>query len=210
MVNFEVTAFDEESTEVSIVCTPPSGSQFGVTTVTCVATDDSGNEATCQFKVTVIRNSWEVAFSSPADLQRARGRLRLGGRGEFSDSCRLGCLLHRAGCLHPGLGLLLRQRGNRSVLCREIPVGRPGGLFSVTVAAADAENVVWPRAMEIPSVENLGVLTGFKEQVLGANDESRWYKFKVQPGPGGGDPHQLPANYDLVLLTRTSPLRTRS
>jgi hypothetical protein len=34
---------------------PPSGSLFlpGATTVTCTATDFSGNQATCQFNVTV-------------------------------------------------------------------------------------------------------------------------------------------------------------
>jgi HYR domain/Right handed beta helix region len=40
----------------SVSCTPPSGSCFprGTTTVTCTATDSSGNMATCSFKVTVF------------------------------------------------------------------------------------------------------------------------------------------------------------
>jgi hypothetical protein len=40
---------------VTTVCTPPSGSTFpfGTTTVTCTATDASGNKATCSFTVTV-------------------------------------------------------------------------------------------------------------------------------------------------------------
>lgn len=40
---------------VTVVCNPPSGSAFaaGTTTVTCTATDSSGNTATCSFKVTV-------------------------------------------------------------------------------------------------------------------------------------------------------------
>jgi hypothetical protein len=39
-----------------VACTPPSGSCFprGTTTVTCTATDASGNIATCSFKVTVF------------------------------------------------------------------------------------------------------------------------------------------------------------
>lgn len=39
-----------------VSCTPPSGSCFarGMTTVTCTATDASGNIATCSFKVTVF------------------------------------------------------------------------------------------------------------------------------------------------------------
>src|SRR6185503_15267317 len=39
---------------VTAVCSPPAGSCFptGVTTVTCTATDTSGNTATCSFTVT--------------------------------------------------------------------------------------------------------------------------------------------------------------
>jgi hypothetical protein len=39
----------------SVVCNPPSGSTFpvGTTTVTCTATDTSGNTATCSFTVNV-------------------------------------------------------------------------------------------------------------------------------------------------------------
>jgi len=41
---------------VSFVCYPPSGSSFsrGTTTVTCTATDASGNQSVCTFKVTVF------------------------------------------------------------------------------------------------------------------------------------------------------------
>ncbi|MEK6289352.1 MAG: FG-GAP-like repeat-containing protein, partial [Acidobacteriota bacterium] len=41
---------------VTPVCSPPSGSCFavGTTTVTCTATDESGNTATCSFTVTVF------------------------------------------------------------------------------------------------------------------------------------------------------------
>lgn len=41
---------------VSVVCDPPSGSTFpvGTTTVTCTATDASGNMASCTFDVRVI------------------------------------------------------------------------------------------------------------------------------------------------------------
>ena len=41
---------------VTTACTPPSGSMFpiGTTTVTCTATDTSGNTATCSFTVSVF------------------------------------------------------------------------------------------------------------------------------------------------------------
>jgi hypothetical protein len=55
VVTFEVTAIDPEDPTPSLVCVPPSGSLFppGTTVVTCTATDFSGNQASCQFTVTV-------------------------------------------------------------------------------------------------------------------------------------------------------------
>jgi len=49
------TATDNCDLSPSVVCSPPSGSLFpvGVTTVTCTATDDCGNESECEFDVTV-------------------------------------------------------------------------------------------------------------------------------------------------------------
>jgi hypothetical protein len=54
-VKFTTTASDN-CPGVTIVCNPPSGSCFptGVTTVTCTATDASGNTATCSFTVSVF------------------------------------------------------------------------------------------------------------------------------------------------------------
>ena len=52
---FEVTAGDDCDTAPVVVCEPASGSSFpiGVTTVTCTATDASGNSSSCSFTVTV-------------------------------------------------------------------------------------------------------------------------------------------------------------
>ena len=54
-VGFDVTARDNCDPDVTIVCTPPSGSFFpvGTTTVECTATDDCGNEAADSFDITV-------------------------------------------------------------------------------------------------------------------------------------------------------------
>lgn len=54
-MTFSVTATDVFDPAPVIVCTPPSGSFFpiGTTTVTCTATDASGNQSTCAFPVTV-------------------------------------------------------------------------------------------------------------------------------------------------------------
>jgi len=55
VVTFTVTATDDLDPSPSVVCTPPSGSVFpmGVTTVSCFATDASGNSSFCVFDVTV-------------------------------------------------------------------------------------------------------------------------------------------------------------
>jgi hypothetical protein len=55
VVTFAIAADDEEDPTPTVVCVPPSGSFFprGTTTVTCTATDFSGNQSTCQFTVSV-------------------------------------------------------------------------------------------------------------------------------------------------------------
>jgi hypothetical protein len=55
VVHFVVTATDETDPAPLVVCVPPSGSLFprGTTLVTFTATDAAGNQATCEFPVTV-------------------------------------------------------------------------------------------------------------------------------------------------------------
>jgi subtilisin-like proprotein convertase family protein len=64
VVNFTTTASDN-CPGVVVLCNPPSGSCFpvGVTTVTCTATDASGNTATCSFTVT----AFDVALQDDSD-----------------------------------------------------------------------------------------------------------------------------------------------
>jgi hypothetical protein len=51
------SAMDNCDGTVPVVCAPPSGSVFpeGVTTVTCVANDSSGNTNSCTFTVSVVK-----------------------------------------------------------------------------------------------------------------------------------------------------------
>jgi hypothetical protein len=53
-VTFSVAASDRDPDAV-VVCKPPSGSVFprGTTLVTCTATDATGNQASCEFPVSV-------------------------------------------------------------------------------------------------------------------------------------------------------------
>ena len=53
VVNFPTPVATDNCPDPTVVCTPPSGTCFplGTTTVTCTATDGSGNTASCTFKV---------------------------------------------------------------------------------------------------------------------------------------------------------------
>lgn len=55
VVHYDVVATDKAGSDVEVVCNPPPGSILppGVTMVTCVARDASGNTATCTFHVEV-------------------------------------------------------------------------------------------------------------------------------------------------------------
>jgi hypothetical protein len=68
-VTYNVTATDDCDTNVTVVCTPPSGSPFppGTNTVTCTARDDCGNTSDCSFNVIVVVNT--VSITCPPDMK---------------------------------------------------------------------------------------------------------------------------------------------
>ena len=69
-VIFAVSATDNAAGDPAIVCTPPSGSAFGigVTTVSCTATDASGLSASATFNVTVIDDTPPFFTSVPGTI----------------------------------------------------------------------------------------------------------------------------------------------
>ncbi len=80
IVEYTAPLATDDSGVVTTACTPASGAMFasGVTTVTCVATDPSGNTASCAFLVTVetpqgaardLISDVTSAFGTPADAQ---------------------------------------------------------------------------------------------------------------------------------------------
>ncbi|HKG13177.1 MAG TPA: PxKF domain-containing protein [Pyrinomonadaceae bacterium] len=66
-VNFNVTATDNGGA-ATVSCNPASGSSFnvGTTSVTCIATDQSGNTSECNFDVTVKEAT--CSFEQPLDI----------------------------------------------------------------------------------------------------------------------------------------------
>ena len=69
-VDFVVTATDNTDANPTVTCSPASGSVFphGTTTVTCTATDESGNQATASFTVTVQDTTPPVFDDVPDDI----------------------------------------------------------------------------------------------------------------------------------------------
>ncbi|MCB0968266.1 MAG: ExeM/NucH family extracellular endonuclease [Ilumatobacter sp.] len=59
VVTYDLPVVSDNSGDVDVVCEPPSGSTFpvGTTTVTCTATDGSGNTATTTFDIVVQSNA---------------------------------------------------------------------------------------------------------------------------------------------------------
>ena len=64
-VNFPAPVASDNCPGVTVLCNPPSGSCFptGTTTVTCTATDASGNTATCSFTI----STFDVALQDDSD-----------------------------------------------------------------------------------------------------------------------------------------------
>ncbi|HUT32039.1 MAG TPA: right-handed parallel beta-helix repeat-containing protein [Planctomycetota bacterium] len=74
VVDYSVAATDVCDASPTVVCTPPSGSVFplGVTTVTCTATDGSGNQTAKSFTVTVRDTTPpELVAPSPIVVEQA-------------------------------------------------------------------------------------------------------------------------------------------
>jgi subtilisin-like proprotein convertase family protein len=112
VVNFTTTATDN-CPGVTVVCNPPSGSCFpvGTTTVTCTATDASGNTATCSFTVEVF-SACLVDESNPGNVvlfNTLTGEYRFCCNGQLLATG-TGVLTIR-GCI----GTITDQKGTRKV-----------------------------------------------------------------------------------------------
>lgn len=70
VVSYAATASDANPTNPTVICTPSSGSTFaiGVTTVSCEATDATGNTGTGSFSVTVQDTTGPLVSDTPAGM----------------------------------------------------------------------------------------------------------------------------------------------
>lgn len=70
IARYTVTANDNHDPDVTLVCSPRSGSELpvGVTIVTCTARDGCGNQRTCTFSITVIADTTAPTLACPTNL----------------------------------------------------------------------------------------------------------------------------------------------
>ncbi len=86
VVSYPDPVATDNCSSVSLVCVPPSGATFpiGPTTVTCTATDASGNQAVCSFTVTVTGGTPATCAPIEACLDRSRVHFDRDGNSEFA------------------------------------------------------------------------------------------------------------------------------
>jgi hypothetical protein len=112
LANFTVTASDN-CPGVTVVCIPPSGSTFpvGTTSVTCTATDASGNKASCSFTVSAF------SFCLQDDSDPGNVVLVNAQTGDFSFCCGGVPIASGRGDLtiHGCIGNIDSGKGNRQV-----------------------------------------------------------------------------------------------
>ncbi|MFT5105454.1 MAG: hypothetical protein ACI8XO_002910 [Verrucomicrobiales bacterium] len=81
-IEWTLTAIDNKDPDPSLICTPPSGTQFpiGDNEVVCVATDNVGNETTTSFFVSVLEIA-DTPGERFLDIVSLRGEEALGAGG---------------------------------------------------------------------------------------------------------------------------------
>jgi uncharacterized delta-60 repeat protein len=144
-VNFPAPVATDNCPGVTAVCTPPSGSCFplGNTTVTCTATDASGNTATCTFTVT----AFDVCLqdnSSPSTVllwNSVSGAYRFCCKGVvYTGVGKLG----RQGCIftldHTTLDRRVRGTADKSAHAGNASIQSPAGTTRCTITDSDIRN----------------------------------------------------------------------
>src|SRR5690606_13567791 len=146
-----------------LVCEPPSGSRFslGITTVNCIAIDESGNRATCQFEVRVERPVGASGCEEFVQVDADPGHP--GAFVEFPvPFVRDPCLAVPVVSVPPSGSFFPIGRTTVQHIA-QLPWGDEV-LCTTEVVVNGLDNIVWPRALPIPLTPNLEVLEGSFEQ----------------------------------------------
>ncbi|HYT60933.1 MAG TPA: HYR domain-containing protein, partial [Haliangiales bacterium] len=196
------TATDNCPDPVSLVCAPASGSFFptGTTTVTCTATDGAGNRSSCSFTVTV-NDTEPPKIACPTNIVVSTDAGACDARVTFptpvaTDDCPGTITV----LCNPPSGTVF-PIGDTPVTCTATDAVGNVSVCTFTVTVQDSPNVSWPQALALPLADNAGVQQAAFDECITAMDQSRWFKFRVQPGSKIiVTLTDLPANYDLVLF----------
>ena len=185
IVQFDLPAATDDFGTVNVVCDPAAGSSFpiGTTTVTCTATDPTGNSITTSFNVTVLDNTAPQFTNMPRDI----------GSSITNQSIRISFSLPAA----------TDNSGTVNVVCDPAPGSVfPIGTTTVTCTATDpsnnsdsvsfnviitAEDTTAPQFTEIP--DDITVETATQSAVVQfelphATDASGSYTLSCNPSSG--------------------------
>jgi hypothetical protein len=171
IVNYTATASDAVDTNVTTVCTPRSGALFGLgsTTVTCRATDSSGNTATGSFRV-VVGDTTPPVLALPSDLTieatssaGATVSFSVGAEDEVDGSIAPVCS-PRAGSTFP--------LGTTTVTCRvtDSAGNSASGTFRVNVRDTTAPTISVPADQTIEATGESGATVSFNAAAKDAVD----------------------------------------
>jgi hypothetical protein len=104
-VNYDTPTATDNSEEVTVTCDSPSGSSFTVAgsphTVTCTATDPSGNIDSCTFQVTVTSGSTECTLTPPADITATSNANQCGTNVTYQNPTQSGTSCGTVSCDRP-------------------------------------------------------------------------------------------------------------
>jgi hypothetical protein len=194
-------ATDNTDTNLTIVCTPSSGSVFpvGTTTVTCRAIDDCQNVASCEFRVTVIRDVEPPIIRCPSNIVAegcsAAGVIVNYPRPEVRDDCDTNVTVV---CTPPSGSAF--QPGVTVVICRAIDDCQNVRAceFTVTVRGQDTEppKLICPEVLVFWTCESNGMVVNYTVVVSDNTDPTPTVTCIPPPGslfPVGVTPVQCRA-----------------
>ena len=172
-VNFSASATDDLDDAPGLVCAPASGAAFtvGSTTVSCTATDASGNATSGSFAV-VVKDTTAPALSLPAPIKvEAEGGLgakvsyAAGATDAADPSPAVSCL--------PASGSTFAL-GARTVTCsaKDAAGNTASGSFAVTVADTVAPVLTAPRTVTANATSTKGAKVSFRAAATDTVDAS--------------------------------------
>ncbi len=209
VVNFPAPATATDNVGAIVTYSPASGSTFllGETTVTATATDAAGLSSQCTFTVTVLDDE-APTITAPADVavNAAFGSYKAIVNYDApvaSDNASSGADLAVGCSIASGTEL---EVGIYTVTCTATDEAGNSSEDEFTITVADQFNVAWPLAHEL-NLLPLGagaddVLQAEAKQFIIETSQSRWFRFRVQPGSRlVVTLTELKANYDVVLFS---------